>query len=60
MLELRGHRDLAPESLGTEGDRQIRVQDLQRHGAIVLHVAGDVHRCHPAAANLTLNRVAAC
>ena len=59
VLELPGDADLAQESLGAEDGRKLGVEHLERDQAVVLEVAGEVHRGHPAAAELALDRVTA-
>ncbi len=49
--------DLAQEALGTEDRGEVGVQHLERHGAVVLEVFGEVHRGHPARAELALDGV---
>jgi len=49
--------DLTQESRVAYRSRQLRVQDLQSHLAIVLQVHCQVHRRHPATADLSLDRV---
>ena len=58
MIEPRGQADLAEESVPAKGFRQVRVQDLERHLAIVLEVTRQVYGRHPAAAELALDAVA--
>ena len=57
MGESGGEVDLPEESLGAERRRELRPQDLQRDGAIVLHVAGEVHDRHTPVTELALDRV---
>ncbi len=50
MLEAGGGADLAQEALGAEGGAQLGVEDLERDGAVVLEVVGEVDARHAAAA----------
>src|SRR5437762_1981787 len=52
MLQARGDADLAEEALGAEHRAQLGIQDLERHIALVLEVAREIHRRHTAGANL--------
>lgn len=58
MLEGGGDPDLAQEALGAERPGQLRPQDLEGDGALVLDVAGHVHDGHSALAQLTLDLIA--
>ena len=58
MIELRGDLDLSQEALGTECVGKFRLQDLERDGAVVLQVLGEVDGGHPAVAELALEAVA--
>lgn len=57
---LQPGRDLhfSEETLVAERRRQLGVQDLDRHRAVVLEVFGQVDGCHPAAAELSLEAIA--
>src|SRR6266581_7467623 len=57
MLQLCREADLSEEPLGAEDGRKLGAEHLERDGAVVFNVAGEVHRGHPAAAELTLDRV---
>ena len=58
MPSSAGWSGLTLEALGTERGREVRMENLERHRAIVLEVAGEEHRGHAAAAELALDRVA--
>ena len=58
MLETGGELDLPLEPVGADGDGELRKQHLQRDGAVVLEVAGEVDGGHPAATELALERIA--
>ena len=58
VLQPGGELDLLFEPLGTEGGGELGVKHLQRDRAVVLEIVGEVHGCHPAAAQLTLDAVA--
>ena len=57
VLELCGEADLSEEPLGAEDSRKLGAQHLERDRAVVLHVPGQIDRRHPAAPELTLDRV---
>jgi hypothetical protein len=57
MLEPRGEPDLSEEALGPERVRQLGMEHLERHRAVVLEVAGEEDGGHAAAAELALERV---
>jgi len=59
MRQTRRDLDLAEEPLGTHARRELRAEHLERDGAVVLKIAGEVDRRHPAAAKLALDRVTA-
>ncbi len=59
MLQSRGHADLALEPLRTEHLPQLRMQDLEGDGAIVLQVVREIDSGHPPAPELALERVSA-
>ncbi len=58
MTERGGDVDFAEKPLGAERGRQLRTQDLERDPPVVLEVLGQIDRCHPAPAELALDRVA--
>ena len=58
MLQPGGEPDLALEALGTQRDRELGVEHLECHRAVVLEVAGQEDRSHAAAPELPLERVA--
>src|SRR5438874_3728370 len=58
MLQSRRDLDLAQEPLGAEGGRQLRVQQLDRDGPVVLQVLGQEHGGHAAAPQFPLHRIA--
>ena len=57
VLQPCGQLDLAQEPLGAERGRQLRVQHLERHRAVVAEVGREIDRGHAAAAELALERV---
>ena len=57
MAQVRGRRDLAKESLGADGGRELRVQHLDRHRAPVTQILGQVHGRHAARAQLALESI---
>jgi hypothetical protein len=57
MLKSGGERDLALKPLGTGARAQLRPDDLERDGTIVLEVTGEVDRGHAAVSQLVLERV---
>ncbi len=59
MLELGGDADLAQEALGPDGGRQLRLEHLDGHHALVLGVAGEIDEGHPALTQQALNVVMA-
>src|SRR2546430_15948849 len=59
VLQLRRETDLAQEPLGAEDGGKLRAEHLERDGAVVLEIASQIARGHPAAAELALDRVAA-
>jgi hypothetical protein len=58
MLKAGSEADLPLEPFGAEGDRQLRVQDLEGDVAIVLEIAREVDRGHTASPELALEHVA--
>lgn len=57
MLQCCGEFDLGKEALGAEHHAQLRLQHLDGDLTLMLHVVGEVHRCHPAAANFALDDI---
>ena len=55
MLQARGEPDLALEALGAERRGEVGMQHLERNGALVLNVAGQIHRGHAAAPDLAFD-----
>jgi hypothetical protein len=49
--------DLAAEALGSEGEAQLGMEQLQRHRSLVLEILGQIDRGHTAAPELALERV---
>ena len=58
MLEIGGELDLGEEPLGADHGGQLGAQQLERDLAVVLQVLGQVHRRHPAGADLALDPIA--
>jgi len=58
VLEPSDRLDLALEALRAERVGQLGVQHLERHGALVPEVAGEVDRGHSPAPQLALDHVA--
>ena len=58
MLQPGGELDLALEPVGAEGGGELGMEHLERDGAVVAEVAGEVDRGHAPAAELALERVA--
>ncbi len=58
MLEPSRELDLALEPLGAEGRGQFGMEHLERDGAIVAEIPGEIDRRHAAATELTLDGVA--
>jgi hypothetical protein len=58
MLEVRGDLDLAQEPLDPEHGPELGVEDLVGDLPIVPEVAGEVHRGHPTASDLAVDRIA--
>jgi hypothetical protein len=58
VLQLRRQLDLAQESIGAEGGREVGAQHLDRHLPVVLEVLREIHRPHAAASQLPLQAVA--
>src|SRR5262245_38639729 len=59
MLEPRGELDLPLEPLGAERGGELRMEDLERDGAVVAEVLDQIDRGHAPAAELALERIAA-
>ena len=57
VLEAGRELDLVLEPLGAERRRDVGVEDLERYEAVVLEIAGQVDRSHPAAAELPIEGV---
>ncbi len=57
MLQPRRDGDLPREALGAERSGQLGAQHLHRDVAVVLEVAGEIDRRHPALPQLPLDRV---
>ncbi len=58
VLEPRQDLDLQQEALGGFAGDDLRAQDLDRDGAVVLAVAGQIHHGHPAPTQLSVDGVA--
>ena len=58
MLERRRGLDFHHEALGADHGGELRLQDLERHLAVVLEVLGEVHGGHAALAEFALDAVA--
>ncbi len=58
MVQLGGDADFAGEPLGAERMGELGVKDLDRHGAIVPKVVGEVDGGHTALSELALEAVA--
>ena len=52
-----GDLDLAEEPVRPKSGRELGLQDLEGHSAMVLEVSGEVHRRHSPTAELALDRV---
>ena len=59
MVQARRDRDLAEEAFAGERPGEVGVKDLDGDVAVVLEVAGEVDRGHPARPELALDPVAA-
>ena len=59
MLQPGGDFDLAGEPFSANGHGEFRPEDLHRNFAMVLEVLSQIDRGHPAAAELSFERVAA-
>ena len=58
MLEPGGRANLAEEPLGAEAGGELGMKHLERDGAVVLQVAGEINRGHAAPAKLALQDIA--
>ena len=58
MLQIRGRLDLAQKAVGADDRRELVAQHLDRDVAIVLEIAREIHRRHPAGAELALDAIA--
>ena len=58
MLKAGGELDLSLEALGAKAGCELGQQDLERDGAIVPEIMGEVDRGHTPAPELTLEHVA--
>ena len=58
MLQAGRELDLAHEALRTQRVRQLMMQQLDRHQALVAHVMGEIHRCRSPTTNLPLQDIA--
>src|SRR5712691_8231576 len=59
VLELCRETDLAQEPLGAEDGGKLGAEHLDRDQAVVLHIASEIDRGHPAAAEFARDCVAA-
>ena len=59
VTERRGGLDLPEEPLGAERRAEFGPEDLDGDGAVVLEIAGEIDRGHPALAEFALDQVAA-
>ena len=57
VLEVGGELDLGEEPLGADDGGELRAQNLERDLAVVPEVLGQVHRRHPACADLAFDPV---
>ena len=58
VLEVGGELDLGQEALRADHCRELGAKHLERHPPIVPEVLGQVHRRHPARADLAVETVA--
>ena len=58
MLQAGGDFDFLHEAIGAEGGREVGTEDLECYLALVVDVFGEIHRRHPALAQLALDDVA--
>ncbi len=59
VLEVRRGLDLGQKTLGAKGGDQFPMHHLDRDGAIVTDIVGQIHRGHSAAADLAIDPVPA-
>jgi hypothetical protein len=57
VLKARRELDLPEEPLGPERVGQVRVEDFERDRPVMPEIVSQVHRSHPAPAELTLDAV---
>ncbi len=58
VLQVGGDLDLVQEALGTKHGSKLGLENLHRDLAVVLHVVGEVDRCHTTGPELALDGVA--
>ena len=58
MTQIRRDPDLGEKPLGAQHRTEFRFEHLDRHLAVVLEIVGEVHRRHPAGAELALDTIA--
>src|SRR6185503_247188 len=58
MIEAGGHLDLAQKTLRLYRSRRARSENLERNVTLMPQVASEIHRCHPARADLSLDAIA--
>ena len=58
VLELRREANFTQEPISAQDGSELGTQHLERDRAVVLPVAGEIDRRHPAVAELALDRVA--
>ena len=59
MTELGSGLDFQQEAFDADRGGELGMEHLERHGAVVAEVAGEVHRGHAAVSELALNGIAA-
>ena len=57
MLQAGGQLDLAEESIGAQGRGKLGPEQLDRHGAMVLQILGEIDRRHAAGPDFPLDLV---
>ncbi len=57
MLQARSDLDHVQEPFAAHRCREVGIEHLDGHGAVVLQVLGEPHGCHAAAADLALDSV---
>ena len=57
MLQTGREFDLTQKAVRSKHRGQLRMQHLDRDAALVTHIDCEVHRCHPAFADFTFDRV---